>query len=291
MGIIGSYKPFGQEVRVKEAWELDDALAFFTRERREPGSWEAPTKEPSGFYHTLILLRDCSIDAAFSGKMRYAGRQAEGSIRVMRPDDRVYCTGIGPFRYLQSSFTPAYLSEYLGAFTDKVDAFELVDVDVHGDLGLTQLAQSYQAALDDHIAPTQLYLDVLRDAMFHRLVVRHTTRELRTTVFREVLVAARLRRVIDYVENNIAADLRLAELSAVAGVSRAHFARAFRNTVGMTPHAFVLERRLARATALLRHRTMPIRVIAQVCGFADHAHLSRTFRAQFGCPPQAYGST
>jgi AraC family transcriptional regulator len=100
-----------------------------------------------------------------------------------------------------------------------------------------------------------------------------------------VLVTAKARRVIDYVEANLACDLRLAELSSVAKISRSHFARAFRNTVGMAPHTFVLQRRLARAVELLTLQTLSIKAVAERCGFADQAHLTRAFKSRFGHPP------
>jgi AraC family transcriptional regulator len=101
-------------------------------------------------------------------------------------------------------------------------------------------------------------------------------------------VPAKARRVIDYIEANMESDLRLAELGAVAEISRAHFARAFRNTVGMTPHAFVLQRRVARALELLTSRSLSINEVAVRCGFADQAHLTRVFKSRFGYPPSQY---
>ena len=93
------------------------------------------------------------------------------------------------------------------------------------------------------------------------------------------------RRVIDYIESNLTCDLQLVELSAVVGISRSHFARSFRNTIGMAPHTFVLQRRLARAVELLIPRKLSVREVAKRCGFADQAHLTRVFKSRFGHPP------
>jgi AraC family transcriptional regulator len=86
----------------------------------------------------------------------------------------------------------------------------------------------------------------------------------------------------------LACDLRLVELSSVAGISRSHFARAFRNSAGMAPHAFVLQRRLARAVEWLTPRTLSMREVAARCGFADQAHLTRAFKSQFGYAPSLH---
>ena len=123
--------------------------------------------------------------------------------------------------------------------------------------------------------------------MIDRIVHRHATRRIGAGPC-EILVPARARRVIDYIESNLASDLRLIELSAVAGISRSHFARAFRNTVGMAPHSFVLQRRLARAVELLTQRKLSMREVAERCGFADQAHLTRSFKSKFGRPPSLH---
>jgi AraC family transcriptional regulator len=117
--------------------------------------------------------------------------------------------------------------------------------------------------------------------------LRHASRPVKAGL-QEVLAPARARRVVDYIDANFACDLRLVELSSVAGVSRAHFARAFRNTVGMAPHTFVLQRRFARAVECLAPRTLSMREVAARCGFADQAHLTRAFKSPFGHPPSLH---
>jgi AraC-like DNA-binding protein len=76
----------------------------------------------------------------------------------------------------------------------------------------------------------------------------------------------------------------LAELSAVAGLSRFELARRFRQQTGLTPHAFQTNVRIATARTMLRAGETPARVAAD-CGFADQAHLTRTFKRAVGVPP------
>ena len=95
-------------------------------------------------------------------------------------------------------------------------------------------------------------------------------------------MTSHVRRVIDYIDANIVSTLRLKELASVAATSKFHFSRAFTNTVGVSPHTFVMSRRLSRATELLSRGNMAIQEIALVGGFSDHAHLTRAFKAHFG---------
>ena len=71
----------------------------------------------------------------------------------------------------------------------------------------------------------------------------------------------------------------LVELSAVAGLSRFELVRRFGAQIGLTPHAFQTNLRVARAKALLPTGAAPA-AVAAACGFADQPHLTRTFRAR-----------
>jgi transcriptional regulator GlxA family with amidase domain len=67
-----------------------------------------------------------------------------------------------------------------------------------------------------------------------------------------------------------------------------HFARAFRTSVGMPPHRYLVERRVARARELLASTNMPLAEIALAAGFSDQSHFARRFREHVGTTPRAY---
>jgi len=105
---------------------------------------------------------------------------------------------------------------------------------------------------------------------------------------RSELPACRLRRVIEYVQENLQRDLRLAELSALVHMSPYHFARLFKQSTGVPPHRFLVRRRIDAARALLAARTAPIVEIAQLVGFRTASHFTTTFRRVTGMTPSAY---
>jgi AraC-like DNA-binding protein len=79
----------------------------------------------------------------------------------------------------------------------------------------------------------------------------------------------------------------LAQLCAVAGLSEAHLVRSFKRAYGLTPHAWLLDRRIQRSRHELR-RGRPIADVAAQFGFADQAHLQRTFRRLVATTPGHY---
>lgn len=104
---------------------------------------------------------------------------------------------------------------------------------------------------------------------------------------RERLTTHTLRRVCDYVEIRLADDLDVPGLAAVAGLSPAHFARAFTATTGMTPFRYVMTRRLARARERLERSNRPVLDIALDLGFKTPSHFAARFHREFGVPPRA----
>lgn len=102
------------------------------------------------------------------------------------------------------------------------------------------------------------------------------------------LLAWQVRKVQEYVDAHIAGRVHVLNLSAVVNLSEAHFARMFKQTLGLTPHAFVLRRRLELAAQLMLESTESLTDIALDCGFTDQAHLCKQFRRSMGGTPAAW---
>jgi transcriptional regulator of acetoin/glycerol metabolism len=97
-----------------------------------------------------------------------------------------------------------------------------------------------------------------------------------------------LRRVREYIAANIHENLDIATLASLAGLSVYHFSRAFKASVGMPPHRYLLEQRIRKAADLIERSEQPLTSIALVVGFADQAHFSRSFHALVGLTPSQF---
>ena len=96
----------------------------------------------------------------------------------------------------------------------------------------------------------------------------------------------RVSRAIEFIEANYSCDISLLEIAAAAGLSITQLTQVFQKTTGETPYSYVISRRLRQAVQLLHHSDLPIAHIALDVGFADQAHLTRTFRRRFGKTPK-----
>jgi AraC family transcriptional regulator len=97
-----------------------------------------------------------------------------------------------------------------------------------------------------------------------------------------------VRRVEEFIEADLAEDVSLHDLAAVAGLPLDAFARRFKATTGQTPYAYVLERRLIRAESLLADCDRPLGEIALAIGFSSQSHFTATFRRMRGATPRAW---
>jgi AraC-like DNA-binding protein len=102
------------------------------------------------------------------------------------------------------------------------------------------------------------------------------------------LAPGALQRVCDHVEARLAERIALRELADVARLSACHFSRAFKQSVGASPHRYVMTRRIAAAARLIRESRSPLTEIALMVGFSDQSHFTRVFASMMGEAPSIY---
>jgi len=104
------------------------------------------------------------------------------------------------------------------------------------------------------------------------------------------LPGAALRRVLEYIDANCHRGPRLSELSALAHMSAFHFARLFKLSTGVSPHRFVVGRRIDHAKVLLATEGVSIAAVSRAAGFRTPSHFTTVFRRTTGATPSAYRS-
>ncbi len=111
---------------------------------------------------------------------------------------------------------------------------------------------------------------------------------LGTSAAGHALPGCRLRRVTEYIEQNLDKDLTLAELAGIVYMSPYHFARLFKYSTGVPPHRFVIGQRIARARGVLTTPEPSVAQISRLVGFRTPSHFITVFRRVTGITPGAY---
>ena len=99
------------------------------------------------------------------------------------------------------------------------------------------------------------------------------------------LTATQERRAKELLAQDLSGSLPLAEIARSCGLSTSHFIRAFRKSVGIPPHRWLMGRRLQAAKALLRGDRLSLADVALACGFSDQSHFTRCFSTSVGASP------
>jgi AraC family transcriptional regulator len=99
------------------------------------------------------------------------------------------------------------------------------------------------------------------------------------------------RRAVAHIEAHLDSKLEVRGLAELVSVSKRHFSRAFKRSVGLPPMAYVMLRRIERAKVLMTSTTQQLAAIAVICGFVDRSHLNRSFRRLVGTSPGRWRRT
>ena len=144
------------------------------------------------------------------------------------------------------------------------------------------------ATLDWDDAGERIAANELGHAALAHVLARHAGRAPRADI-RGGLAPALRRRLVDWLDARLAQPMTVGEMAAFCALSETHFAHAFRASLGVAPHEWIVVRRIDRAAALLRSRRAPsLDEVARATGHASASHLVRRFKARWGMTPGQY---
>ena len=123
-----------------------------------------------------------------------------------------------------------------------------------------------------------LFVEGIQIALAAHLLGHYTIDRWRPPEKSPSLDPRRLQRVLDYIEASLKADIRLEELAAQACLSPFHFSRLFREATGLSPHRYVIDRRVQAARQELARNNLSLVEIALEFGFGSQANFTRVFR-------------
>lgn len=254
--------------------------------------WEPPGEQPEEVatpWHSIVLFTQLPDTAV-------AERCIDGQFKVERvhPGDiLVLPAGVGqrsrwnvPGEFMNLVFDPVALGRSLDDAANST-SFELVPHFSTQDLLVLQLGLTLKKLLQQG-QPDCLYAEALTNTLALHLLQTYATRRPILKTYSDGLSRPQLQRVIDYIHNHLDADLSLATLAALAGMSAHYFSQLFKQSTGFAPHQYVVRRRVDRAKALLVQPHFSIADVAYQTGFAHQSHLNRHFKRLVGIPPGQY---
>jgi AraC family transcriptional regulator len=194
----------------------------------------------------------------------------------------------GPTHCIAVVIQPSLLSNALEETAPECD----VELTEHWDVTDRHIATVLLAMttdLEEGSPAGRLYGESLANALAVYLLNRYAVRRRTAAVYKGGLPGYRLKRVLDYIGENLAQEaLSLTQLAAVAGMSPHYFAELFRQSTGYAPHRYVLLQRIERAKQSLREPTGSIIEAGLKAGFQNPSHFARLFRKFVGISPSRF---
>jgi AraC family transcriptional regulator len=152
-------------------------------------------------------------------------------------------------------------------------------------MGMMLLAELQQENLGG-----RLYIDSLANVLAVHLLRQYSVQP-RFSIYEGGLPERQLVQVLDYINEYLDRDIRLADLAQLLDMSQFHFSYLFKRSLGIPPYQYLLQQRIERAKQLLKQTDKSIVDIAFLCGFNSHSHLSKQFRQLTGMTPKAFRAT
>ncbi len=150
------------------------------------------------------------------------------------------------------------------------------------------IGMALSAEIEQGYPGGRLFGESLSTALMTHLLAHYSERGPLCELRAGAIGSRRLRVVLDYIDENLAADLSMAELGAVVEMSPCRFARVFKEAMGLPPHQFVLRKRVARARTMLEATATPLSEISANLGFESQSHFTAVFHKLVGTTPAAY---
>jgi AraC family transcriptional regulator len=195
----------------------------------------------------------------------------------------------GPTKRLAAAIRPELLTNAL----DETEHETYIELPEHWDLKdrhITALLLEMSADLDDGSPAGRIYGESLANALAVYLLKRYAVRNRVATPYRGGIPGFRLKRVLEYIGDNLGEDLSLSQLAGVAGMSPHYLSELFKQSTGVTVHRYVLMNRIEFAKKQLRDPKRRVIDIGLDAGFQNPSHFAHVFRKLVGVSPSGFQS-
>jgi AraC family transcriptional regulator len=182
-------------------------------------------------------------------------------------------------------YLPQATLERISSEADKVAPGDLLERTAYPDPTTSRLLMSAADVLDGRGILDAMFRQQMTDLIATRLLAAHTGSSTTFQPTRGGLPPKALRRAIERLSSDSDADVSLAALASDAGLSRFHFCRAFKESAGLSPHAWLRQYRLERAMNMLRDADVSVVSVAAALGYSSQSAFAAAFRKLTGETP------
>jgi AraC family transcriptional regulator len=182
---------------------------------------------------------------------------------------------------------PTFLTHaaYESANSEQVELKPLV---IAPDPLVCQIILSLKTVLETDATNSCFYAESMATALAAHFLRNYSTRKHSLPEYEDGLPKYKLKQALEYMNVHLSENISLATISDELGISQYYFCRLFKQSTGMTPHAYLIQQRVERSKQLLRLKEYSMLDIAIECGFANPSHFAKWFRRYTGISPKQF---
>lgn len=248
-------------------------------------AWETP--EHCSAHHVISVHN--SKQAAQAERMLDGHSQNEqisdGEILLLPANVRHRCVWKQEINLIILHIDPKHICRLAHEFINP-DQVELIPQFPVPDPLIYQIGLALKSELHSEGLGTRLYAESLFTALGVHLLKKYSTYPLKESA--HSLAKRQLQPAVEFINENLDKDLKLAEIAAVVNMSQFYFARMFKQHMGNTPHQYVIQQRVERAKHLLAISHLPVYEVAYQVGFSKQSNFTAHFRRATGVTPKVY---
>jgi AraC family transcriptional regulator len=270
---------------------------FPPEESAQQGSWTGlfveehhlpPMACPEGFPRRHLVAMHYCRDTTNPFPGPGAKFISHGSLDIVPEGTALGVYGCDETEFLMLALEPVFVHQI--ADESGMSDSELVRQLGIRDTQIEHIGFALKSELDAGCPSGQVYGDGLAVALAARLLGGYSAHVTISHNCNVLMSGYTLRRVTNYIEDNLTKDLTLAEIAGVAHMSPHYFSRAFRKSTGIPPHRYVIDRRIEKAKTLLSNTHLPLVEVGLNVGFQNQSHFTTLFHKRIGVTPKLYRS-
>jgi AraC family transcriptional regulator len=285
---ITSQNNLKQQSRIIALSPYKSLNGFVIEHFHEPNSGQIEENHPSEHLVCLSLVpRPIKIVQIQNGRVD-RGIHRKGDIAIA-PAGLSKWQWEGEDRYLGFSFTTSFIEkvaiEALETNPNRLSLdprFRVRDPQIQ-QIGMMLLSEMQNGGLGGG-----LYIESLANVVAVKLLRNYSSVAPSVVSYSDGLLEYQLSQAIEYINEYLSQDIKLTDLAALLDMSQFHFSRRFKQSMGISPHQYVIGQRVEKAKQLLARSDLSIAEVAIACGFNSQSHLGQWFRQLTGMTPKAY---
>lgn len=251
------------------------------------------TPEHQGSWHVIAHCPAVEVSGERSGERWLDGKlkteaRNQGDIAVIPAGISQRCNWNTLAQFTILAIAPTLL-EQVGQDLVNCDRIELIPhYMAEQDILIQGIFSALRQELESGKIGGYLLIDSLKTALAIHLLRNYCTAKPRLSNYTDGLSKFKLQQVREYINEHLHEEVKLIELAAIAQISPYHFLRLFKQSMGITPHQYILQRRIDKAKYLLKKSELSIADIAFRVGFCDQSHLTQYFKRIVGVTPRQF---